>query len=541
MDEKLESLVRTPEMADVDDLLRTESGLVSLGGGSSFQAHEVFSRTEVSSAFCTMAHDFDSEAPPSIPSDDRVDPVVNRSSSPPGDLSGNDSGGEESVADERVDGDQASEGATFLTEDSLKLAHGKFPSLTSWAAVRLSRILSSGRINWGDFSVERIRRSIPRITAASRVAALVPPPTAESSKKGRNADVGKRMGKVKRDIPVYTQVMSETPSILPSERSVKSGSPLVSTSPAVSSAALAVGSSTHGRSSAEKSGEGGDLLAADILKRDTPKADSPAAPSSSGALATVGPKAAEVSKQLPVGDSKKRKRMFAFDNSDGFLSTPEDCAQYLRSFRLPSSSLPDLGDMSFAQEYMEWASCEAQSKIRGNHLVGLFEGKCKRLLGDLEEKSHLLAKDEEKSLAISSSLKSAEDHSARLEIENGELRPEVDCLKQDAMEWGHREKELLSEKSVLEAEVVRLKESCLSWRCRRSAVLSPSCLLVLVVSWRSCLQLFIEEGIPIPAEKLAENERALRAHAEALDQMEIHDLEAGDLPSFSFDVDPTAD
>ncbi|KAL0730875.1 hypothetical protein Bca4012_026969 [Brassica carinata] len=526
MDENLESLVRTPEMADVDDLLRTESGLVSLGGGSSFQAPEVFSRTEVSPAVRTMA--------------------LNRSSSPPGDLSGNDSGGEESVADKRVDGDQASE-----------VAHGKFLSLPSWAAVRLSRILSSGRINWADFSIECIRRSIPRITAASRVAALVPPSTAESSKKRRNADVGKRMGKVKRDIPVYTQVMSETPSILPSERAVKSGSPLVSTSLAVSSAALAVGSSTHGRSSAEKSGEGGDLLAADILKRDAPKADSPAAPSSLGALATVGPKAAEVSKQLLVGDSKKRKKMFAFDNSDGFLSTPDDCAQYLRSFFLPSSSLPDLGDMSFARVYTEWASCEAQSKIRGNHLVGLFEGKCKRLLGDLEEKSRLLAKEEEKSLAVSSSLKSAEDHSARLETENGELRSEVDRLKQDAMEWGHREKELLSEKSVLEAEVVRLKESCaelvVSEKRRIESVMLAR-FGGFVEKVRSYLvdrdlvrpkilrdSQLSGEGIPIPAEKLAENERALRAHAEALDQMEIHDLEAGDLPSFSFDVDPTAD
>ncbi|KAL0802992.1 hypothetical protein Bca101_058168 [Brassica carinata] len=64
MDENFESLVRTPEMADVDDLLRTESGLVSLGGGSSFQAHGVFSRTEISSAVCTMAREFDSALPP---------------------------------------------------------------------------------------------------------------------------------------------------------------------------------------------------------------------------------------------------------------------------------------------------------------------------------------------------------------------------------------------------------------------------------------------------------------------------------------------
>lgn len=42
--------------------------------------------------------------------------------------------------------------------------HGKFRPLPSWATDRLNRILSPGRIAWVDFTAERVRRSIPRIT-----------------------------------------------------------------------------------------------------------------------------------------------------------------------------------------------------------------------------------------------------------------------------------------------------------------------------------------------------------------------------------------
>ncbi|KAH0853989.1 hypothetical protein HID58_092704 [Brassica napus] len=57
----------------------------------------------------------------------------------------------------------------------------------------------------------------------------------------------------------------------------------------------------------------------------------------------------------------------------------------------------------------------------------------------------------------------------------------------------------------------------------------------------SSLKLFIAEGIPIPAEKLSENEEALLVQSAALDQMDVHDLELSDLPSFTFDGDLTID
>ncbi|KAF3607989.1 hypothetical protein DY000_02046823 [Brassica cretica] len=115
--------------------------------------------------------------------------------------------------------------AVFRTEwNPEPVPHGKFRLLPSWATDRLNRILGPGRIAWIDFTVERVRRSIPRITTASQVVTSGPSTVAESSKTRGGASAGKNMGKVKRDIPVYTKVMSETPSVLPSASLKESGS-----------------------------------------------------------------------------------------------------------------------------------------------------------------------------------------------------------------------------------------------------------------------------------------------------------------------------
>ncbi|XP_018509041.1 uncharacterized protein LOC108869292 [Brassica rapa] len=161
----------------------------------------------------------------------------------------------------------------------------------------------------------------------------------------------------------------------------------------------------------------------------------------------------------------------------------------------------------------------------------------------------------------------SEEGSSKFEAENRDLRVEVECLKGDAAERDRHEKGLLSQKSALEVEVARLNESRTelieSERRRVESVMSarfgdfvkkvrkylsdrdvvlPQVLdetqLLDVIS---CLKLFIEEGIPIPAEKLAENEQALLVQSAALDQMDVLDLELTDLPSFSLDEDLTVD
>lgn len=178
-----------------------------------------------------------------------------------------------------------------------------------------------------------------------------------------------------------------------------------------------------------------------------------------------------------------------------------------------------------------------------------------------------MVEEKDKSSSISLSLKASEEGSSKFEAENRDLRVEVECLKGDAAERDRHEKGLLSQKSALEVEVARLNESRTelieSERRRVESVMSarfgdfvkkvrkylsdrdvvlPQVLdetqLLDVIS---CLKLFIEEGIPIPAEKLAENEQALLVQSAALDQMDVLDLELTDLPSFSLDEDLTVD
>ncbi|KAG2292958.1 hypothetical protein Bca52824_039627 [Brassica carinata] len=175
--------------------------------------------------------------------------------------------------------------------------------------------------------------------------------------------------------------------------------------------------------------------------------------------------------------------------------------------------MPHLEDLIFSREYVEWASYEAQ------------------------------------------------ENSSKLEVENRDLKVEVERLRGDVAERDCREKELLSQKSALEAEMTQLNESRTelveSERRRVESVMSarfggfvekvrkymsnrdvvrPQVLAETQLSGVfSCLKLFIEEGIPIPAEKLAENEHPLLVQSAALDQMDVHDLELSDLPSFSLD------
>ncbi|KAG2256391.1 hypothetical protein Bca52824_075685 [Brassica carinata] len=264
----------------------------------------------------------------------------------------------------------------------------------------------------------------------------------------------------------------------------------------------------------------------------------PATSSPLGALTTGGPGIVDASKRPPTDGSKKRKRTraFVFDDHDSSSPMPEDCARFLHSFRLSSSSMPDVEDLSFVQE---------RSRAR----------------------TRLLAEERERSSAAFLSLKALEESSSKLDVENRGLRTEVDCIKGDIAERDFREKELLSQKSVLEAEVAQLKpsraelveserrhfESAMSARfggfvekVRRYLsdrdVVRPQVLIESQLSGVvSCLKLFIDEGIPIPAEKLAENERALSVQTAALDQMEVNDLELSDLPYFFLDDGLTID
>lgn len=60
--------------------------------------------------------------------------------------------------------------------------------------------------------------------SAPRVVVPDPPLVAESSERRGKVSAGKKMGRVKRDIPVYAKVMSETSSALPAVGTIEGGS-----------------------------------------------------------------------------------------------------------------------------------------------------------------------------------------------------------------------------------------------------------------------------------------------------------------------------
>ena len=66
--------------------------------------------------------------------------------------------------------------------------------------------------------------------------------------------------------------------------------------------------------------------------------------------------------------------------------------------------------------------------------MGLYERKCMSFSDDLDLESHLLAEEKEKLSCASSSLKASEESFAMLEVENWELRVEIERLKGDAVE-----------------------------------------------------------------------------------------------------------
>ncbi|KAF3559660.1 hypothetical protein F2Q69_00011966 [Brassica cretica] len=407
----------------------------------------------------------------------------------------------------------ADSSAVFRTEwNPEPVLHGKFRPLPSWATDRLNRILSPGRIAWVDFTAERVRRSIPRITTASRVITSSPSIVVESSKTKGGASAGGGS----------SSILTSAPVVIP---------------PAAPNTDLST-AAIH--SSLDKTTGGGDHLSkAGLSDPDAPTVSPLAAPTLSGALAVGGPRAANASERPSAGGSKKRKRTFVFEDPESPSLTPEDCARDLHSFRLSSSSLPDLEDMSFVQEYIEWASCEAQSKIKGNHLVGLFEGKCRRLSDDLEEERRLLAEERERLSAALLSLKTSEENSIKLEAESRDLRAEVAHLKESRAELAESERRRVE--SAMFARFGGFVEKVRKYLSDRN-VIHPQILIESQLSGVvSCLKLFIEEGIPIPAAKLAENEQALSVHTTALNQMEVNELEMSDLPSFSFDADSVID
>lgn len=147
--------------------------------------------------------------------------------------------------------------------------------------------------------------------------------TAESSERKGKTSAGKKMGKVKRDIHVYTRVMSETSSALLSA-SLKGSCLFAALVPApviAASAAPIVDSSVAAvRSSPDKTADGDDHLSTvGPSDPDISMVSLPAAPSPLGTLTVGDPGIVDASERPPASGSRKRKRTFVFEDPDSSL------------------------------------------------------------------------------------------------------------------------------------------------------------------------------------------------------------------------------
>ncbi|KAF3611243.1 hypothetical protein DY000_02049579 [Brassica cretica] len=341
--------------------------------------------------------------------------------------------------------------AVFRTEwNPQPVAHEKHWPLPSWANDRLQRILASRRISWSDFSVERVRRSIPRINAVSRGAGPGPSSVVGSSKRKRDA----------------------LPGGVPSLSSISSPIVAASTSPVVDTSVSVVNPASVETMGGRELTSVVDSSHFDVLASSLPAASSCPDVLAGGDSGTV--------ERAASGISKKRKEggTFTFDDPDTSSVTPEDCAR--------------------------------------------------RFSDDLELERRLLVEEKERSSRASSSLKASEESLGKLEVENRELRVEIERLKGDVVERDCREKELLSQKSALEMEVTRLNES------RTESMESKRRRVESVMSAR--FGDFVEK-----VRKYLSDRDVVHPQSATLDQMDVHDLELSDLPSFTLDGDLTVD
>ncbi|KAG2303984.1 hypothetical protein Bca52824_032635 [Brassica carinata] len=528
MDEQLESLVRTPEMTSVDELLLGPS--VSSSALHQYQGSMQPSRGAFSyqSDGWQRKYFFVRVSPSSV-----YDPF-----------------------------------AVFRTDwNPQPVFHERHWPLSPSASERLEKIRASVRPSWNDFGIDRVHRSIPRINIGSQETSdsmrlLVP----ESSKRKREASPKKR-GKVKRKIPEYSDVIKETapgfsfrdPKEGASSLAPPSGSSFTSDVAPLTTSAVPSSGVVEIKSS---------LMAPSGLSDPEPLAV--LSPMVSPHSPDAPPVAKEVF-EMAIGDQaglivsrggEGGVRVFP-KNSSSLLISPEDYARLFSGLCPPSGSALVPEELVFPQSYVEWASLEAQSKIRCNVMIDQYNRRCMRLCEDLEVERRALAVEKERLSRLSSSLDALKESSGELESVNRRLSAEAARLREEASEREHREEMLLDQKAALETEVSHLTESrqrLLSLeRERVTSVLSslfgsfvdkvraylsnhnrvrPQILaenqLTGVVS---CLERYISEGISIPAEQLAENKHALMLKTAALDEMVVHELEMEDLPLLPLAID----
>ncbi|KAG2326381.1 hypothetical protein Bca52824_009109 [Brassica carinata] len=200
-------------------------------------------------------------------------------------------------------------------------------------------------------------------------------PSASETLKGKRGDFPRKMGRVKRHIPKYSEVIRESTSGLP----LKGLKGNVSSQPMLPLSSTAGGSVS--RSPIEDAGNVLPLLSGHSSPRPLlvlPPMNPSRNPDVLLAAKNVG--GTDVAKCAGSTSSKEGGEGMPALQPDfvSQLLSPEEYAKLFCSHCPPSGSSLAHGDLIFAQSYVEWASLKARSKVRGILMIDQYDRKCRR-------------------------------------------------------------------------------------------------------------------------------------------------------------------
>ncbi|KAL0701752.1 hypothetical protein Bca4012_057874 [Brassica carinata] len=391
----------------------------------------------------------------------------------------------------------------------------------------VERIHELGVQQWSDFDRDRIFRSVPRISAAAWGASSA----GESGRRGRSSSCpaspilscraarspSVRTGGVHREIPPYSSVMNDEP-----ERAFgESGE--------VTPAAPGGGGPVAVERGASDAAPTGDFMA-DAIRSFVREGEE------SRSLKRL-------SEDVPTGDAPEEKRsrrnpyarVFRYNKDTPFVNDERACAEYFCLPRNAFKELPSVDDLAHAQEFKDMARSTAQFFPLLFLFLFLDLARVRAKLEDVfAEKELRYARFKELEVIVDGLTSAAEVlqdelavSSSRAAILRAQIREKQNSLGA-RINYLERSHEDYAAKEVVRA----VREAIAKYRGRlervkaylddqervKDLVFKENQMTGIV----SCLEVCIEEGIPIPSEKLKE-------YIDLLDNTEVVALEDDNL------------
>ncbi|KAL0756162.1 hypothetical protein Bca101_093830 [Brassica carinata] len=238
-------------------------------------------------------------------------------------------------------------------------------------------------------------------------------------------------------------------------------------------------------------------------------------------------------------------RMFRYNKDTPFVNDERACAEYFCLPRNAFTDIPDVDDLVHAQEFKDMSRSTAQLNAHAVRLVYLYERNLRRVHAKLvdmfAEKESRDARIKELEVTVDGLSSSAEVLRTKLAASSSReaiLRSQIGD-QQNALgarfNLLERSREDYAAKEVARA----VRETVAKYRGRlervRAYLDDQERLKELVFKENqmtgivSCLEVCIEEGIPIPSEKLRRHRVALREYTDLWDNTEVATLEDDDL------------